>query len=131
MGVPDAGAGGDRAGAVQGESADDGSGEEVDALWGKDQEQKLEHHEGQVRIPTVRCFWCVACLLISRGGRARGYTMAQQISVVVLYGCCPVQFCCFCLSLAAARGGGVMRMLYIAVCCTVVSCYHRAQVRIL
>lgn len=30
--------------------------------------------------------------------------MVQQ--VVVLYCCCPVQFCCFCLSLAVARGGG-------------------------
>lgn len=28
-------------------SADDGSLEEEDVLWGKDQEQKLEHHEGQ------------------------------------------------------------------------------------
>lgn len=66
VGAADAGAGGgDRAGAVQGESADDGSGEEEDALWGKDQEQKLEHHEGQVRVPGVQIFLHVrVCVLL-------------------------------------------------------------------
>lgn len=34
------------------DSGDDGEGE-GDALWGKDEEQKKEHHEGQVRFFSV------------------------------------------------------------------------------
>lgn len=49
--------GGARADGMRGgESADDGS-QEVDALWGhKDEDQKLEHHEGPVRLCAVEVF---------------------------------------------------------------------------
>lgn len=35
------------------ESGDDGSLEDPDELWGKDKEQKEEHHEGQVSMLLV------------------------------------------------------------------------------
>lgn len=35
------------------DSGDDGDIEEADALWGKDEDQKMEHHEGQVLRVTL------------------------------------------------------------------------------
>lgn len=49
------GGGGGVTGGARQDSYDDASLEAPDELWGKDKEQKEEHHEGQVR------WWCWLC----------------------------------------------------------------------
>ena len=55
VGVTATGGSGTTGGARQ-DSGDDGSLEDPDELWGKDKEQKEEHHEGEVRLE-----WWAAC----------------------------------------------------------------------